>query len=508
MRFHKVVRYLGLMLLALSFLLSLLSSSLLLMTDASEGSSDKNPYRVLLVDTIGSYPTGETRSMLHVMDVDYEEIVLSESETEHTGVTKILDSVQANIDQKIVIVGVGSQARSALLASISAEQVVGVFLIAPELQAEDDLSLLGTNRPGFPVGIIAPDSALVRGLYERVSGEDTRLFAGSGTSGIISSSRFVSPDGRRVLSVWNVPEGIPLFSFLPGVTEELSVFLGTFVMSDGVLSQAGSSAANSFRSTVLLCVLVAFGGLLLFVSSVPALANRNGEEIQTQPDAFADDVMRARYKKKLLIVTGLSSLVITGISIVLVFIDRAFAIYPLLLWPAVYYANTTLLLPKRAQTIVDKKVRPERMIYAIITLLFFAVTMGSATLFYQHSILAVVHPIQALLSALLCIAIFVFVRRSILSGVLLSPRENIGSVYEADGRFYLISTRILLFLPSAIVLAGALLASDELLFVRVLLFTAGIGIAILLRNIYKLIAGTALFAALAMSVWIFLLLVF
>ncbi len=508
MRLHKIVRMIGLVLLALSLLISMVPWILLASDKVTEDSADLKSYRVLLVDTAEVYPSVETLQAIRAMDADYEEVILPVSEPEQTTVTKIQALLNANTEQKVVIVGVGSKARPALLASVSSENVAGVFLIAPQLRADDDLSMLGTHRPNFALGIIAPDGVLVRALYERISGEDTRLFAGASSQGFISSQRYVSPDGRRVLSVMAVPEDIPFFRVLPGVSEELSVFLGTFVMSDGERSQAGLAAVALYRSTVLLSALAAVAGILLFVSSIPIGLRRDVEEETVRPDAFLDDVTRTRYKKKLLVSTLLSSLIIAGISIVWMLIDRATAIYPLLLWPAFYYANATLLLPKRAQSLLDSSVRRERTRYAVIVFGCLLVTMISTILSYQHSIIAVVHPIRALFCVMISIAIFVFVRRSMLGGVLFMPRENGAGAYDEGLRIPVIITRALLFLPGALALVGAFVASDGQLVIRVLLLTAGIGFAILLRNIFKLIAGTALFGALAMSAGIFLLLVF
>ena len=212
------------------------------------------------------------------------------------------DAVAAFLDRsgispgRLVLGGHSLGARSALqYASGSDVRYAGLVLIGTSVAlvpstssgsfpGTDDRTLewvarLGPSRPGLPTALLSGtwDDVLTplaaRTLYERLSGEDARLFPGSRETGAGAPETWLSPDGRTQLSLY--PSVLHLFEpWTPSILSGAVAFASDLTGGTKADPAPAARLAAWLAAFVLLAAAVLVAVLALRPDAIPGPAPR------------------------------------------------------------------------------------------------------------------------------------------------------------------------------------------------------------------------------------------
>ncbi len=264
----------------------------------------------------------------------------------------IKGALESSPAHSCVLVAFGRAGMPALKAAAESGVAAGLVLISPDLTSADDLSLFGRSEPNCPIILFSDGNDLSRSLYERLSGEDTKLFGGMAGTGLFSPQSYLSPDGSRCLQTWKLPlpsslsgSLLPLYSGVPQAMRD-------YLLSTGITGGTSGNIPMQFltHGVRLLSAVLALAGVFLFYSTVPLSAGRltglrqaessptlrspsSKEEIMT-PRSYDEKVTR-RYLIPIFI-AGLAGILIPGTT---AFLGLAVPTVTFLsVWPLLYYA--------------------------------------------------------------------------------------------------------------------------------------------------------------------------
>ena len=170
---------------------------------------------------------------------------------------------------RVVLAGHGLGARAVLRfaaeRAAGAPPFAGLVLIGVDASGSDAwLARLGPGSPGLPVALLSgtaddvlpPEAAKI--LYERLSGEDARLFPGSRGTGPYDAETWLSADGRALLSLHDgTPHRLAVES--PALLAQAATLARDWTAgpaSDAAASETDARAADARRQGVRIAALL------------------------------------------------------------------------------------------------------------------------------------------------------------------------------------------------------------------------------------------------------------
>lgn len=525
MRHHPIIRYIGILLLAVSFLTMLSLYSYSYFGIGQDGNRDRN-ISVLLVSEGEPIPQIEMRAIFRGMGLSFSAVQMTKDSDPSNKQLTLEEAIRSIQSDQVILLATQKSAYLSILSTVSSDKIAGIVLLSPEISPSEDLSFFGAQSPSIPTTFIAPDDDYVRTLYERLSGEDARLFPGIKENGLLPYEVYTSPNGKRSLSVWSgfgtSPVMKTLFAFFPGVTEEIGGQIGSFVLGDAKTATEARATAQTVRILISSSAILSIAGLCFFMASIPIPKKRmestidlnasqtegettsplSGERESLTPDAFSDSSTRLWYKKKTLIIEILFGSLMTVVMVVLFFVRREFCVYPALYWPVFYYAFLLPYLPSRANQILDRRVPPARFVLSgAVTLLFF-ITCMSLMISIRPDPIRMLISFRAALALIFAIALFFFVQRSILSGITFCVETLSRDVFSSENKVWTSGLRVLIFLPSVVLFILSASFGELHYMLTAVFYLASIFLAIYFRYVFRTIGGTAKAGAIAFAAFL------
>lgn len=526
MRLNQVIRYIGLLLLVISFLgmLGLYSYSYL---GIGQESVNQQNTSVLLVSEGELIPQTELRAIFRSMDLPMNSIQVSEDSDLSHEQTELGNAIQSIRSDKVIIIATQKSVYPSLLLSVTSEKIQGLILLSPDMSVSDDLSIFGARTPLVPTIFLAPDDEYVRTLYERLSGEDAKLFPGIKVNTFLPYEIYSSPDSRRYLSVWSAlgtsDISKTLFLFMPGVTEEIGSLIGTHILLDAELASNARNMAQTARSVIFWSAVLLITGLFMFISSVPVRRKRPSVQIpdglpQVEgtegaivpakeqgdhiPDIFLDDSARLRYKKKTFSIELLFSALCSIIMVVIFFMRREYSLYPVTCWPVFFYGFLLPYLPSRANNLPDNKIPIARQVMSAIVILLFFATCYSLMLSVIPDPGRLLYSPISIAAILFSLALFFFVRKSMLCGITFGSETFGKGIFSQENKLWTWSMRGLIFLPAIFHITLSLIFGESKLALASLSFVILVLISIYLRYAFRTVGGTVKAGAFAFAAFL------
>lgn len=514
MKITKTIRYIGLSLLIFSVILLIYLFSHTLLMDRVTDSPDR--YAVLEISAdLSGFPQTDYDVLFARMNLVSDFVKIDADASLQEQQDQISAASLATGSDHVILLAWGDTCIPALSAAISNQGIASVILLSPDLAEDSAVEEFGTHKPDMPVAIFDVNTQNSTSLYERLSGEDASLFPGLSGDGLISSTVFITPDGSRYLSQWEIPAGTKsgqsVLMFLPQVQIKIGEYISTYVTGPEIVRNTDSrSEVASVQIIKVLAAAFLSAGLFLFFASIPksrrdtpdsrsaagtALTANDKAPIRTTAiDKAAIDTARARG----ILLSALAAIVFSAALIILYSLDIEITPILLAVWPLVYYAVSAVFLARFFPvSMVNTAVPARRILFSGGISILFLSGIFLFTNMYNVSIIETFTGLHGLLLALFFLLLF------ILSWICMSTdvqvrREKFGessriSKYRSWYQYVTIN------FPYAAVLLFLLATGRRALSIQCVFLLAVLLVGIWIRYIFRRTSGAGWFAAITFA---------
>lgn len=202
---------------------------------------------------------------------------LSQAEME-AQVKKVLG--RKRIDS-VVLVCEGNYARSGLSIASAEPGVSDLILLSPDLPASSELGEIGAKVPACRVSIFSSRSTVSDSLYERLSGEDTKLARGV-RADEAAPELYISSDAMRYYARLGEYPNSEVASVVTMNSPVMQTYLANYLMNH-TLGKKGTSRVPLWTWVMkTVCTVITLAAFFLYASTLPASRKftpaKNGSE--------------------------------------------------------------------------------------------------------------------------------------------------------------------------------------------------------------------------------------
>jgi len=342
----KRLRYAGFILVAAAALLLVFFCSVSVQNRYKASPDD---YAVLVItQNTDVFPITDYDVLFSKLELPSSYYALDTANSTETQTAGIADAMKATGSEHVILLAYGDAALPVLHASVGQTGAAAVILLAPTLKQSDSMEDFGTASPSARTAVFSFSSSYSSALYERLSGEDTTLFPGISSGGVLSSTVFISPDAARYIESWNLTGHDSLdravLSLLPDAQVRVGEYINNYILpeEEGIESNLNSTAAlfQVFRIIASACLLT---GLLLFFASIPKSPRRKSLPAGTaspfvrEKDNAAQSVF-LRAANGSLVLSCVSGVLVSAVVLILYANGYPAASVLLFCWPLIFYA--------------------------------------------------------------------------------------------------------------------------------------------------------------------------
>ena len=243
------------------------------------------------------FPENDYRFLFSKMGLPYKVLDTSmySKEDVKAGIER---AISAEGENQVILFACGESCEAALSIAASQSQVVGLVMLAPEIETKSILHDFGRTRPNIPVGIFGRKNDNTAALYEQLSGEDATLLPGQRHEGIISGSSYFSSGGDRYFRSWNFLTDQSIFYvYMPHFRQvqiSITSFVSNFILTSWQIDdQISRMNILDLHGVKILSVTLMIAGILLFFSSFgkrnihPDEEGRKPLPEMTQPSVYS-----------------------------------------------------------------------------------------------------------------------------------------------------------------------------------------------------------------------------
>ena len=429
MKITKIVRYIGFGLLILSVILLMYLFSHTLLMNRSADSADR--YAVLEISAdLSGFPQTDYDALYTKMNLvsDFVEIDGDASLQEQQN--QISAAALATGSEHVILFAWGNTCIPALSAAASGQGIASVILLSPDLAADKAVEEFGTHKPDVPVAIFDLNTPNSTSLYERLSGEDATLFPGLSDDGLITSKTFITPDGSRYLSQWEIPAGTKsgqtILLFLPQVQFRIGEYISTYITGPEIVQNTDSRAQVATVQIIkVLAAAFLSAGLFLFFASIPKSrreikdsGSAGGTAVRSVDMPAIDKLITdktavnkwviGKARAGTMLLSALAAFIFTVVLIILFSLDIEITRVILGVWPLVYYAAAAVFLARFFPvSMVATAVPARRLLFSGGLSILFSTGIFIFANMYNVSIIKTYTGLHGLLLALFFLLLFI-----------------------------------------------------------------------------------------------------
>ena len=525
MKTTKIIRYFGFGLLILSTVLLLYLFSFSILKDTKARSTDQYAVLEIAADST-KFPQTDFDALFSKLNLVSSSVQIDAGAPAAEQEEQIAAAARETGSDHIILFARKDACMPALSAALSQAGITSVILLSPTQDVNGNADSFGTYQPDLPVAVFDADTKYSTSLYERLSGEDATLFPGFKDDGKMPAEVFISPDGSRYLSKWNLSGNTAadqsILPFLPQVQIKIGEYISTYVFDPSVIPTADSrSQVGTVHIVKTLAAAFLAAGLLMFFASIPK-SRRETEQAVTKAaqaesmagasaaEATAPSALRGglsestspavieRARARAFLLSLLISVLFSAGTIALYLSGRQFAPDILGSWPVLYYASCAVFLfrffPK---TISSGRIPFRRLVFSGFLAFFFITGIFLFTVMNSPLIGNTFTGLHGILLA----GVFLFLL--ILSWVRMSADEqSYSEKFRQNSRTGARSgwyQNIPLILPYAAVLILLLVQRRTVLCFQSLYLLTGLLAGIWVRSVFRRTSGTEWLAAAAFA---------
>ena len=274
----KKVRTLRLICVIVLALILLVASLFILLPRRNDAKSGRAAVCFIHEDLL--FPQMDMSQLFSRLDIASYYVVengLSQAEME-AQVKKVLG--RKRIDS-VVLVCEGNYARSGLSIASAEPGVSDLILLSPDLPASSELGEIGAKVPACRVSIFSSRSTVSDSLYERLSGEDTKLARGV-RADEAAPELYISSDAMRYYARLGEYPNSEVASVVTMNSPVMQTYLANYLMNH-TLGKKGTSRVPLWTWVMkTVCTVITLAAFFLYASTLPASRKftpaKNGSE--------------------------------------------------------------------------------------------------------------------------------------------------------------------------------------------------------------------------------------
>ena len=388
----KRLRYAGFILVAAAALLLLFFCSI---SVRNRYKASPDLYAVLVItENTDVFPVTDYDVLFSKLELPSSYYALDAANSIETQTAGIADAVKATGSEHVILLAYGDAALPVLHASLGQTGTAAVILLAPTLKQSDSMEAFGTASPSARTAVFTFSSAYSSALYERLSGEDTTLFPGLSSGGVLSSTVFISPDASRYIESWNLTGHHSIdrtvLSLLPDAQVRVGEYINNYILPEEArIGSDLNSTAALFQAIKMIASAFLLTGLMLFFASIPKSPRKESLPAGTvspfvrEKDNAAQSVF-LRAAKGSLVLSGVSGVLVSAVVLILYANGYPAASVLLFLWPLIFYAIDAFFhLRFFTRTAAISGIPAKRMALSCSLMLFFL--LGSAAVRFMYT---------------------------------------------------------------------------------------------------------------------------
>lgn len=500
MKITKTIRYIGLCLMILSVLLMLYLYSFTFFKET--GASTPDQFAVLEISAgTSKFPQTDFDVLFSKLKLASDSIRIdagASAETQQKMIDAAIDGMKSD---HVILFARKDACIPALTASLSNPGIASVILLSPDITGSEVMEIFGTHQPIVPVAIFDVDAQYSTSFYERLSGEDATLFPGLKDNGKISATVYISPDGNRYLSQWDLlgqsNTARSVLAFLPQVQIKIGGYISTYVFDPASENRTDSRAeVAAVQVMKILAAALLAAGLLMFFASIPKTVRDPDSGI---PAEIASGTL-SRARKRVFKLRAIIAVLFSAVLFILYLLNSGAAPVVLAAWPLVFYAVGAVFMFRFFPVhFANTHVPAKRIVFSGFIGFLLAAGVFLMIIMHSASVEKTFSGLYGILLLLYVSLLFVFswIRLSAdMQDSIESSREN-----GRTAKLRVLYQQVSLVFPYAIILIFLLITGRRILSLQCVFLLASLLAGIWIRHIFRRTSGTQWLAAIMFSVF-------
>ena len=500
MKTTKTIRYIGLCLMILSVLLMLYLYSFTLFKETRASTPDQ--FAVLEISAgTSKFPQTDFDVLFSKLKLVSDSVRIdagASADKQHKMIAAAIDKMKSD---HVILFARQDACIPALTESLSHPGIASVILLCPDIAGSEVMEVFGTHQPNVPVAIFDVDTQYSTSFYERLSGEDATLFPGLADNGKISAAVYISPDGNRYLSQWNLlgqsNTARSVLAFLPQVQIKIGGYISTYVFDPASDHQTDSRAEVAAVQVIkILAAALLTAGLLMFFASIPKTVRDPDSGV---PEEIASGTLN-RARRRTFKLRAIIAFLFSAVLLILYLLNSGMAPVVLAAWPLVFYAAGAVLMFRFYPVhFANTRVPAKRIVFSGFIGFLLAAGVFLMIIMHSASVGKTFSGLNGILLLLYVSLLFVFswIRLSAdMQDLSESSREN-SRTAKLRGWYQQVS----LVFPYAIILIFLLITGRRILSLQCVFLLASLLAGIWIRHIFRRTSGTQWLAAIMFSLF-------